>query len=188
MEHLALSTCLDTGSHVDGLLNPVIDQFRLRDGRTVHVHPRSATLHGGTATRGFIVTRSGRRRDRVIAEACYVATGEPGSAEFRIVVAPEWRRHGLGTLLIEALCRAARREGVKFIGGRVASASLSALEWLERCGFESQPCADDAGWLRVHRSLPARVTSQTAAWAGSQLAAPAGWTRPSRTAGALRSY
>lgn len=187
MEHLALTTCLDGGSHVDGQLNPVIDQFRLRDGRTVHVHPRSTTLHAGAAARGFIVTRSGRRRDRVIAEACYVATPEPGHAEFRIVVAPEWRRHGLGTLLIEALCRAARRDGVKLIGGRVASASLSALEWLERCGFDSHPCADDAGWLRVHRCLPPRMASLATADAGSPLAPPAGWTRPSRMASALRS-
>ena len=168
-------------------LQPACDQFVLRDGRRAFVHESPAPGDAATTGHGFVVTPRGRRRGRVIASASYrVIRGEP-IAECSLEVAPEWRRLGIGSALVEALCRSARNAGLRDVRVKVGAASLSALELLESCGFDLRPCPDDPGWLLAWRTLPARQVSRQASRAGSRPALVAGWIRPSRELGALRS-
>ena len=46
--------------------------------------------------------------------ARYEGLDDHGTAEIAIVVAPEWRKHGIGGLLVEALEPPARRAGIEW--------------------------------------------------------------------------
>ena len=55
--------------------------------------------------------------------------------EIRVLVAPEVRRRGLGTILISRLFKAAEKRGVKKVVVRLAGPQFAARTVLERLGF-----------------------------------------------------
>ena len=67
----------------------------------------------------------------LIAEARYIRVGDCDSAELALVVADDWRRVGLGTLLMGALLRHARYAGVSCLCGD-ALAENNAIQGLLR--------------------------------------------------------
>jgi len=67
----------------------------------------------------------------LIAEARYIRGGQADSAELALVVADDWRRVGLGTLLIRALLRHACHSGVHRLCGD-ALAENTAIQGLVR--------------------------------------------------------
>lgn len=57
--------------------------------------------------------------DRVIGVASWERLAEPEKAEFAVLVADDWHGRGVGTLLLEQLAAAARRNGIKELVGEV---------------------------------------------------------------------
>ena len=55
----------------------------------------------------------------LVAEARYVRNADSDSAEFALVVADNWRRNGLGTILTQILAQRARFSGVRRLWGDV---------------------------------------------------------------------
>jgi GNAT superfamily N-acetyltransferase len=109
------------------------DQVRLRDGTTILVRPLQAHDAGafvegfarlsantrytrflnptprlsGKAVRYLTATRDG------IGVARFVRLPDsPGEAEFAVTVADDWQGRGVGTVVIKALVRRAREEGI----------------------------------------------------------------------------
>lgn len=170
-------TLVDATPALGALLPAAVDHVRLADGRRVALHPRPATVDEGPL-RGFVVTADGRPGSAVVAEACYRRQAFERSAEFALAVDPAWRRAGLGSALVEALCRAARHEGLRSMVGRLPPGASAAQLLLERCGFDLDTEPDDHGLLCAHRSLPPRqATLQAEANAPDTVS---GWLRPQR--------
>ncbi|QOL49338.1 GNAT family N-acetyltransferase [Massilia litorea] len=84
-------------------------------------------------------------RDGVIAGAVvHVGPGRPRSAIFpddwsvirMLVVAPDWRGHGIGRLLVAACLEAARDAGAPVVGLHTSPVMASALRMYTAIGFE----------------------------------------------------
>lgn len=69
------------------------------------------------------------------ADARYSVDGTGEAAEFGLVVAPAWRRLGVGMSSMQALRAAARRGGVRWLYGSVLAENAPMLALLRRCGF-----------------------------------------------------
>ena len=113
----------------------------IHDFTHVDHHARSALIM--TARVGGV--------DAIVGDARYVVV-EPGAAEFAIAVADDWRRRGLGRLLLSRLlCRAAR-EGVSRLFGDVLTANESMQRLARGFGFTFGP-ALAGGLVRLELRL-----------------------------------
>lgn len=88
----------------------------------------------------------------IVPEAGVVGTARllPDGHIGRMAVASQWRGHGIGSRLVEAIIRTARNRGLDEL---VLAAQLHAIPFYENLGFEaSGPVFDDAGlahrWMR----------------------------------------
>jgi acetyltransferase len=68
---------------------------------------------------GEIHDTAGDQPTTLVAEARYIRHADPETAEFALVVAEQWRRVGLGTLLTRSLAQHARFAGVRRLCGDV---------------------------------------------------------------------
>ncbi|HVM24899.1 MAG TPA: GNAT family protein [Candidatus Limnocylindrales bacterium] len=62
-------------------------------------------------------------------------TQVPGEAEFAVVVADAWQRHGIGTELIRRLIDFGRRERLSRIWGEILGGNAGMLRVCQRLGF-----------------------------------------------------
>ena len=86
----------------------------------------------------LIATISSDGRERQIGVARYVKEeAAPDEAEFAIVLADDWQRHGLGRKLLTRLIEVARREGVRRLVGTTWSANEAMIALARRLGFKT---------------------------------------------------
>lgn len=79
------------------------------------------------------VTQGGR--ETLVADARYALDAAGDAAEVGLLVAPAWRRHGVGSRCLGALRLAAHRSGVRWLYGSVLADNLPMLALLKRNGF-----------------------------------------------------
>jgi acetyltransferase len=79
---------------------------------------------------------------RLVGEARYLANPGGASCEFGVVVADDWRKLGIGALLMDALLRAARERGFATMEGLVLRTNRPMLRFVRALGFdtEAEPC------------------------------------------------
>ena len=83
----------------------------------------------------------------------YVRDDDPSSAEFAIIVADEWQRHGLGTILFEALVEQAQGHGIRTLHGMVLRSNPAMTGLARSMGFEVTPIPGDATVVNASRAL-----------------------------------
>jgi RimJ/RimL family protein N-acetyltransferase len=101
----------------------------------------------------LVVVAHAPGRETLIADArCAVdATGE--AAEFGVMVAPAWRRLGLGARATLALRDAAAEAGLRWLHGAVLADNAPMLALVQRCGFLCTPNRRDAGLVGIELQL-----------------------------------
>lgn len=147
-------------------------QLTLRDGCTAVLRPW-APRDDDSRQVGFEVTVIVARHEMVIAGARYTIAADGHCAEFAVAVMQGWQSQGLGCMLIEALCRAARRDSVRRLVTEFPSADLRMASLMERCGFMLVACEHDQRRKRAERGIPAHHGVMSSP-------APTGWLRPNR--------
>jgi acetyltransferase len=95
----------------------------------------------------------GQPRETQIAVARYVTNADGRSCEFAVVVADDWRRHGLGQKLMQRLMECARGAGLAVITGEVLADNQPMLELMRRLGFSIRATPGDARVRLVSRPL-----------------------------------
>jgi acetyltransferase len=95
-------------------------------------------------------------RDVEVGVARYVAAPDRERCEFSIVVADEWQKKGLGTLLMRELIAAARAAGIREMFGEVLATNAKMLRFVVRLGFRAAPAESDPRLVLV--ALPLRAS------------------------------
>jgi acetyltransferase len=95
--------------------------------------------------------------ESLVADARCVVDDNDATAECALVVAPPWRRLGLGGRCIRALCSAAEQRGLRRLYGSVLAENAPMLSLIERCGFRKRASSYDARLLLVERNLGSSV-------------------------------
>ena len=90
---------------------------------------------------------------RIVGEGRYVALGSGGRAEFAVVVADDWQRHGIGARLLGTLMLEARRAGLHALEGEVLRTNTAMLAFVRRLGFCLKDCPGDARLAIAEREL-----------------------------------
>lgn len=90
----------------------------------------------------------------VIGQGEYVA--ENGAAEFALMVLPQYRAHGIGTQMLQALLDIALAAGMDSMHGMIKAANGGAIRVARVCGFQAA-AGDDRAVVIVSLTLPARV-------------------------------
>ena len=75
--------------------------------------------------------------EKEIAVARYIMLEDARRCEFAIVVADEWQRRGIASLLMRALMKFARDAGIRYMEGYVLAANRKMLDLMTSLGFES---------------------------------------------------
>jgi GNAT superfamily N-acetyltransferase len=101
----------------------------------------------------LVVVAHGPGRNTLVADArCAVdATGE--AAEFGLMVAPAWRRLGLGARATITLRDAAASAGLRWLYGSVLADNAPMLALVQRCGFLCTPNRRDPGLVGIELQL-----------------------------------
>jgi acetyltransferase len=89
----------------------------------------------------------------MVGVARYTANPDATSCEFAISIGDRWQGRGLGSLLMEALCHAAKDAGLSTIEGEVLSSNTPMLTLMRRLDFVVQLHPDDAMLRWVVRAL-----------------------------------
>jgi acetyltransferase len=97
-------------------------------------------------------------RETEIAVARYVTNKDGRSCEFAVVVADDWRRHGLATKLMQKLIECARAAGLEIMEGEVQADNHAMLELVKGLGFKVGANPDDPTLRHVACGL-ARVAA-----------------------------
>ncbi|MBM4201607.1 MAG: GNAT family N-acetyltransferase, partial [Gammaproteobacteria bacterium] len=101
----------------------------------------------------LIATISTEEGESEIAVARFFPNPDARSAEFAVVIADAWQRHGLGTRLMNQLIEAAREKGFSSLEGEVLARNAGMLRFTERLGFTAAERPDDPNVLRVSLAL-----------------------------------
>lgn len=88
---------------------------------------------------------------RQVGVARYVINPDGASGEFAIVIADEWQRRGLASMLMQALMEAARDHRLRSIEGEVLADNTAMLKLMASLGFSIRPHPDDVAMKRVER-------------------------------------
>src|SRR5687767_8855144 len=89
--------------------------------------------------------------DNLIAVGRFAPNADGTTAEFALTVADAWQHLGLGRVLLERLCDAAREMGYEALYGHVLADNRDMLDLAARLGF--RPADRDGAALRLVRSL-----------------------------------
>lgn len=83
----------------------------------------------------------------------YTVNPDAASCEFAISIGDRWQGKGLGSQLMDALCRAALDSGLDSVEGEVLASNSPMLGLMRKLGFEVRPHPDDAMLKWVVKSL-----------------------------------
>lgn len=150
---------------------------RLLQDLAAHMSPEDLRLRFFSAMRGLSQKLAARLShidyDRDIAvlafaenaeEALGVArfSGDPDNhvAEFAIAVRTDWKRHGLGHLLMACLIRQAQQRGIDRLVGEVLPENAAILQLCREFGFAITFNPRDPKLLRVSKTLPPAAESE----------------------------
>jgi acetyltransferase len=95
----------------------------------------------------------GHPQEEIIGFAHYLRNPDGRGAEYALVIADNWQRHGLGRELLQGLLQAAREQHLAYIEGFVLAANRPMLGLMTRMGFHNDPDMDDPALRRVWLSL-----------------------------------
>jgi len=101
----------------------------------------------------FIATIDGDGGEKEIGVARYAPSGEPGAAEFAIVVADEWQGLGIGNALLDHLFNVARDVGFSRIVALVLTANTGMLRFCRDIGFDIRPYPEEDQMVLVSMDL-----------------------------------
>lgn len=101
----------------------------------------------------LIAVHSEAGRETQIGVARYVTNDDGRSCEFAVVVADEWRRHGLAQKLVQKLMDRARDNGLEVFTGEVFADNHAMLELMRHMGFGIESDRGDGRLKRVSRRL-----------------------------------
>jgi acetyltransferase len=101
----------------------------------------------------LIATVMSDRQENEVGVARFFPNPDSVTAEFAIVVADEWQRHGIGARLMGALIEAAREKGFSRMEGEVLMQNTKMLHFMEKLGFVTSEMPDDPGVLLVTKTL-----------------------------------
>jgi GNAT superfamily N-acetyltransferase len=125
--------------------------WRLVDGTPIRLRPSSTA--DAEREVGYLITVPDEGGERRIGEVRLVVDGSSGCADITLEVADGWRRHGIGTMAMLALARAAAQRGLRWLRADVGAANEATLRMLQRCGFIAMPHPHDAGRTQLHLLL-----------------------------------
>jgi acetyltransferase len=106
----------------------------------------------------LVVVAHGPGRDTLIADARCAVDDSGEAAEFGLMVAPAWRRLGLGGRVTLALRDAAADAGLRWLHGAVLADNAPMLALAQRCGFLCTPNRRDAGLVGIELQLDRKPT------------------------------
>jgi acetyltransferase len=89
--------------------------------------------------------------DNFISVGRFAPNRDGKTAEFALTVADAWQHQGIGRILLERLCDAARAMGYEALVGYVLAENRDMLELVTRLGFH--PSDRDGAALTLVRSL-----------------------------------
>lgn len=89
--------------------------------------------------------------------ARFDASGQPGSAEFAIVVTDRWQRRGIGYALFQRLVRAARAAGYRELVGTTYAVNRDMIELARSYGFAVGPEEGERSLRRLTLALNDRA-------------------------------
>lgn len=89
--------------------------------------------------------------DDFIAVGRFAPIAGSQNAEFGLVVTDAWQHQGIGRVLLERLCRAARDAGYAALHGYVLAENREMLDLVARLGF--RPVERDGAALVLERQL-----------------------------------
>lgn len=101
----------------------------------------------------YVITALTDKGESIIADARFVIDDTDYAAEFALVVAPEWRRQGLGQRCIRKLEKAAEERGIRRLYGAVIGDNLPALSLMLRCGLRCFTDSYDMRLMSVERHI-----------------------------------
>jgi acetyltransferase len=95
----------------------------------------------------------GHPQEEIIGFAHYLRNADGRGAEYALVIADTWQRHGLGRELLQGLLQVAREQRLDYIEGFVLAANRPMLGLMTRMGFHNDADEDDPALRRVWLSL-----------------------------------
>ncbi len=101
----------------------------------------------------LIVTVAADGVEKEIAVARYIGLDDARRCEFAIAVADAWHHHGIGHRLMQALMKAARAGGIRFMEGYVLATNRKMLDMMKSMGFEAGPSSEGPQVRLVVRPL-----------------------------------
>ncbi|MBV8660072.1 MAG: bifunctional acetate--CoA ligase family protein/GNAT family N-acetyltransferase, partial [Burkholderiales bacterium] len=91
--------------------------------------------------------------EHIAGVARYTVNPDAASCEFAISIGDRWQGKGLGSQLMNALCRAALDSGLDSVEGEVLASNSPMLGLMRKLGFEVRPHPDDPMLKWVVKSL-----------------------------------
>jgi RimJ/RimL family protein N-acetyltransferase len=110
--------------------------------------------------------------EELAGEARYVAHPDGRGCEFGVVIADSWHKSGIAGLLMDALIRSARANGLETMEGLVLHGNQAMLRFVRALGFEIFPVEEDATTVRVVKKLWAEDRPRIRRPAPARAAAP----------------
>jgi acetyltransferase len=90
---------------------------------------------------------------RLVGDARCVTNPDGRSCEFGVVIADEWHHSGVAGLLMDALVRAARANGLETMEGLVLRDNHDMLKFVRALGFEATPDPVESTLMRAVKKL-----------------------------------
>lgn len=110
------------------------------------------------------VTAPGPGGDALIAEARWAIDDSGSAAELALLVAPEWRRHGIGQRCLRMLLQSAADAGLRWLYGRVLVDNAPMLVLLQRAGFRCRVSRAEPSVVIAERAIDAPAPPPPALW------------------------
>lgn len=104
---------------------------------------RALTCVDAERETAFIAVVSLDGRDSEVGVARFVASADGKSCDCSITIAPEWRRRGIGTLLMQHLIDAAKARGIRRMYTSDPIDGTAPHELATRIGFRQRPDPED---------------------------------------------
>jgi acetyltransferase len=101
----------------------------------------------------FVCEAEVEGKPALVGEARYVANPDGRSCEFGVVIADDWHKSGIAGLLMEALIRAARANGMESMEGLVLRENHEMLRFVRALGFEATPDPVESTLMRAVKKL-----------------------------------